>query len=65
MNSSRCLLCRGNEHGQEVPHVHLPVFPRFVGDAFRIEADWSVQPPHAELDGIAQQIRSAYRALAR
>jgi len=34
---------------------------RFLGDAFRIDADWSVHPPRKELDMTAQQIGAALR----
>ena len=45
---------------QEVFHVHMHIIPRFQGDAFKIEADWSIQPCRTELDEIAAQIRRAY-----
>jgi len=44
---------------QDVFHFHLHVFPRFVGDTFRIEADWSVHPAREELDRTAGLIRAA------
>ena len=44
---------------QEVFHVHLHVLPRFEGDSFKIDADWSVHPERTELDAIAEQIRRA------
>jgi histidine triad (HIT) family protein len=44
---------------QEVFHVHLHVFPRFRGDAFRLEADWSVRPDRAELAETAALLRAA------
>jgi histidine triad (HIT) family protein len=43
---------------QEVPHVHLHVFPRFVGDSFRIDADWRARS-RDELDAAAKKIRDA------
>ncbi len=52
-------LADGAVAGQEVFHVHLHVVPRFAGDAFRIEADWPVQPTRPEPDDIASQIRQA------
>jgi histidine triad (HIT) family protein len=55
-------LADGEAAFQEVFHVHLHVFPRFKGDAFKIDADWSVRPPREELDRIAANIREAYRA---
>jgi len=44
---------------QEVFHFHLHVFPRFAGDSFRIQADWSVHPMREELDRTAELIRVA------
>lgn len=48
---------------QEIFHLHMHVFPRFEGDAFRLEADWSYQPPREQLDAAAGAIRAAYRRL--
>ncbi len=56
-------LADGEAAGQEVFHVHLHVFPRFVGDSFRIDADWPVRPPRAELDAMAAQLRDSCEAL--
>ena len=56
-------LADGEAAGQEVFHVHLHVFPRFEGDSFRIEPDWSPAPSRAELDAIAAQLRDSYEAL--
>ena len=56
-------LADGEAAFQEVFHVHLHVFPRFVGDPFKIEADWSARPARAELDAVAATIRGAYAAL--
>ena len=50
-------LADGEAAFQEVFHVHLHVFPRFAGDDFRIDADWSVSPSRSELDEIAASIR--------
>lgn len=44
---------------QEVEHFHMHVFPRFVDDTFRIQADWSVHPAREELDRTAELIRAA------
>ena len=50
-------LADGEAAFQEVFHTHLHVFPRFVGDTVRIDADWSITPSRAELDEIAAQVR--------
>src|ERR671921_565240 len=50
-------LADGEAAFQEVFHTHLHVIPRFAGDRFRIDADWSVTPSRAELDEIAEQVR--------
>lgn len=52
-------LADGEAAGQEVFHVHLHGFPRFAGDAVRIDADWSAAPPRTELDEVAARIRTA------
>jgi histidine triad (HIT) family protein len=50
-------LADGEAAFQEVFHTHLHVIPRFVGDTFRIDADWSITPSRAEFDEIAAQVR--------
>jgi histidine triad (HIT) family protein len=52
-------LADGAAAGQEVDHVHLHVFPRFVGDPFVLDADWSRKPSREELDETARRIRAA------
>ena len=52
-------LADGEVAFQDVFHVHLHVIPRSAGDAFKIDADWSAQPPRAELDDLAARIRNA------
>ncbi|MEJ8571048.1 HIT family protein [Microbaculum marinum] len=42
---------------QEVFHFHLHVFPRYRGDSFRIDADWSNPPEFAALSEPADRIR--------
>ena len=54
-------LADGEAAFQEVFHVHLHVFPRNVGDGFRIEADWRARP-RAELDDTAAQLREGLQA---
>src|SRR5215212_4114715 len=49
-------LADGEAAFQEVVHTHLHVFPRFVGDTFRIDADWSITPSRTELAEIAAQV---------
>jgi histidine triad (HIT) family protein len=56
-------LADGEAAFQDVFHVYLHVFPRFHGDAFQVIADWSVKPPRAELDAIAEQLRRSYQRL--
>jgi histidine triad (HIT) family protein len=53
-------LADGVAAGQEVFHVHLHVFPRFAGDGFRLvlPPDYSERPDRAELDDLAEKIRS-------
>jgi len=53
-------LADGEAAFQEVFHLHMHVFPRFEGDPFKIDADWSVKPSREELDKIAAKIRAAY-----
>ncbi|UAL54385.1 MULTISPECIES: HIT family protein [Metabacillus] len=52
-------LADGEAAFQEVFHSHLHVFPRFKGDSFKIDADWSVNPSRTELDEIAKRICSS------
>jgi len=54
-------LADGESAFQEVPHVHLHVFPRFVGDPFRIDADWRIRPPE-ELEQSADRLRAGLAA---
>jgi histidine triad (HIT) family protein len=56
-------LADGEAAGQEVFHVHLHVFPRFVGDGFRIEEDLPEPPTRIELDAIAARFRDIYETL--
>ena len=56
-------LADGEAAFQEVFHLHLHVFPRYKGDTFKIDADWSNQPPREELDRVARQIQVAYEGL--
>jgi histidine triad (HIT) family protein len=53
-------LADGEAAFQEILHVHMHVFPRFKGDSYKIEADWSHQPSREELDALAERICAAY-----
>jgi histidine triad (HIT) family protein len=53
-------LADGESAFQEIFHLHLHVFPRFRGDSFKIDADWSVNPSRQELDEMAEKINKAY-----
>ena len=52
-------LADGEVAFQDVFHVHLHVIPRFAGDSFKVDADWSAHPSRAELDELAAKIRAA------
>ena len=54
-------LADGAAAGQEVPHVHLHVIPRFAGDSYRVVADYSAAPTREELEAVARAIASALR----
>jgi len=56
-------LADGEAAFQEVPHVHMHVFPRYAGDPFKLVADWTIRPSREELDRVANQIRQAYERL--
>jgi histidine triad (HIT) family protein len=45
---------------QDVFHIHMHVFPRFEGDGFTVDVDWSHVSDRAELDRIAALLRQAY-----
>jgi histidine triad (HIT) family protein len=53
-------LADGKKGGQEVPHVHLHVFPRFRGDGFSptLPPRYGHHPERSELDRIAAAIRA-------
>lgn len=56
-------LADGKTAFQDVPHVHMHIFPRFQGDSFKIDANWQNKPSRQELDEVAERIRSADQAL--
>lgn len=55
------LLADGEVAGQSVPHVHLHVVPRFVGDGFGLKfgPNYGRRPSEEELNEIAIKIREA------
>ncbi|HWH99535.1 MAG TPA: HIT family protein [Propionibacteriaceae bacterium] len=55
-------LADGEAAFQEVPHVHLHVFPRYDGDSFRIDAEWRVRD-RPELDAAAAKVRAGLAAI--
>ena len=54
-------LADGEAAMQDVFHVHLHVFPRYVGDGFGLtfSPDYFDKPERSELDAIAERIRNA------
>ncbi|MFX1299824.1 MAG: HIT family protein [Promethearchaeota archaeon] len=54
-------LADGKAAFQEIPHIHIHVIPRFVGDGIRIEAgpDYGQTPPTKKLEDQAKRIRKA------
>lgn len=54
------LIADGDEAGQEIPHVHLHVFPRFKGDGFRFlyPLGYMQMTERDELDRLAQTIKA-------
>jgi histidine triad (HIT) family protein len=54
----------GEAAGQEVPHVHIHLIPRHIGDSFgfRFPPGYGHEPPRAELEATADLIRKAIPA---
>lgn len=54
-------LADGTVAGQEVPHAHVHVLPRYRGDGFgfRFGPTYGQRPPRTELDVTAAQIQKA------
>jgi len=52
------LLADGEVAGQEVPHVHLHVIPRYAGDGFGMKFGprYGSKPDRKELDKVASEI---------
>lgn len=59
------LLADGRVAGQDVPHIHLHVFPRFQGDGIELKIDHnSRRPPgREELMQNANKLKQAIQAL--
>jgi len=57
-------LADGAAAGQEVFHIHLHVFPRYVGDGFsvRFGPHYTSKPERRELNEIADRIRNALQS---
>lgn len=57
-------LADGAPAGQQVPHVHLHVIPRYRGDGLRLRPPGRppYRPPRSELDAIAGSLRSRLAA---
>ena len=55
------LLSDGEVAGQEVPHVHMHILPRYRNDGFgfTLPASNASVPDHLDLDGTAEKIRRA------
>lgn len=56
-------LADGVAAGQEVPHVHLHVFPRYAGDGFGMKFNprYFQRPSREELEEAAEKIRAGMR----
>ena len=57
-------LADGEQAGQEVPHVHLHVIPRYRGDGFtlKLPPGYGHHPARSELDRIAAAIKAGLSA---
>ena len=55
------MLADGQVAGQEVPHAHFHIMPRFPMDGVGVHfgPEFGVQPPHQELERLAARIRAA------
>ncbi|MGZ4381407.1 MAG: HIT family protein [Gaiellaceae bacterium] len=50
----------GEAAGQEIPHTHLHVVPRYVGDSVEWLECEVLEPRREELDGLAASLRRGY-----
>jgi histidine triad (HIT) family protein len=58
-------LAEGEAAGQEVPHLHLHVIPRYTGDPFRVEREGGWQEERRdELNRAAAQLAEAFEEAA-
>jgi histidine triad (HIT) family protein len=55
---SNLLQSNGPAAGQEVPHMHLHIIPRFSGDAVKLQFGESTRPDAASLKAIADAIEA-------
>jgi histidine triad (HIT) family protein len=57
-------LADGEAAGQEVFHVHLHVFPRYMGDEFRVRfgPHYANKPERRELNEVADRLRDALQS---
>jgi histidine triad (HIT) family protein len=55
-------LADGEAAFQEVPHVHMHVFPRYHGDSFGIDADWRPWD-RTELDTASARLQAGLQAV--
>ncbi len=56
-------LADGEAAFQDVFHLHMHIIPRFEGDPFKLQIDWSAKPKRDELDRVAGQIKGSYGSL--
>jgi diadenosine tetraphosphate (Ap4A) HIT family hydrolase/protein-tyrosine-phosphatase len=61
MDTFNLFLADGAAAGQEVPHVHFHIIPRYAGDGWRLVVNFGsewVEKPREELDELAGRIRA-------
>jgi arsenate reductase len=65
MDTFNLFLADGAAAGQEVPHAHFHIIPRYEGDGWRLVKEYGsawVQKPRAELEEAASRIRAGIAA---